>query len=249
MFDKVISMVKAAWFASVLLLITTIAYSVIFVLIPLDWIRGKRDGRIPHAIAGWWSRTIFALIPGWRVEVSGTENIPPANQPCVIVANHESMTDIWVIYFLGMQFRWLGKESIFRIPLVGHAMRRAGYIPIHRGERSSHQTALRDSKERILSGFSMFFFPEGTRSETAELRPFKIGAFKLARDTGVPILPIVLKGAGALLKKGSAVPRAATVRVQVLPMIADDPSQSLETFAASVRSTIAAAHAKLTDSY
>jgi 1-acyl-sn-glycerol-3-phosphate acyltransferase len=243
---KIWGWMLAAWFWLVVFIMTILSYLVVVMTIPIDVLTGRSDGRRPHAVAGVWGRTIFRLMPMWKVRVTGQENLSVLESGrWVIVANHESMADIWVMYFLGVQFRWLSKASVFKIPLVGHAMRRAGYVPIVRGQRNSHEIAMKESAKRLAQGIPMFFFPEGTRSATGELRPFKIGAFKLARDNGARILPIALHGAGDLLRKGSAVPCPAKISVAVLEPIDDNPAESLDAFAARVRSTIAEAHAKL----
>lgn len=204
------------------------------------------NGKGVHRIAGLWGRTIIKMMPGWQVEISGWENLPADNEAVVIVANHESMSDIWAMYYLGIQFRWLSKDSVFKIPMVGHAMSWSGYIPITRGNKSSHMEAMRQSEDRIRKGIPMFFFPEGTRSPDGEVKEFKIGAFKLAKDTQVPVLPIAIHGAGNLMKKGSSHPSfKATVRMKVLPKVAPPQASDhdhLETYAEGIRRQIIAAH-------
>jgi len=202
-------------------------------------------GRGVHRIASVWGRSIIKMMPGWNVEISGQENLPKDYEAAVIVANHESMSDIWATYYLGIQFRWLSKDSVFKIPMIGHAMRWSGYIPIARGNKSSHIDAMRQSADRIRKGIPMFFFPEGTRSVDGKVKEFKIGAFKLAQDTQTAILPIAIHGAGDLMRKGSSHPSSkATVRLKILPQI-PPPEQSdndLERYAQKVREKIITAH-------
>ena len=102
-----------------------------------------------------------------------------------------------------------------------------------------------ESADLIRAGLSMLFFPEGTRSETGELKPFKIGAFKLAREMNVPVLPIAMHGAGKLLRKGTLSPCAASVKIKILPEVYDNPEESIEQFAERVRDIISTAHKKL----
>lgn len=195
-----------------------------------------------HNMAGIWGRSIFSVVPGWKVEVEGRENIPGPDDPVVMVANHESMVDILVMYFLRTQFRWLSKASVFRIPIVGPAMLVCGHIPVHRGEKSSHEIALATSAERIRSGISMFFFPEGTRSEIpGQMRPFKVGAFKLSAECGVDVLPIALIGTGKVWRKNGKLPDAATVRIKVLPRTRKIEGETYEAYASRVRSMIESA--------
>lgn len=208
-------------------------------------LRLKDDGKVNHRINTWWGRTIIRLMPGWKVSVYDNQNVPPG-EVVVVVANHESMSDICAIYHLDVQFRWLSKEEVFRIFGVGAAMRWAGYVSIKRGVRESHQQAMAESAERIRGGASMFFFPEGTRAPDGVIKPFKNGAFKLARDEKIRILPVAIHGAGNLLPKGRAVPGKAHVKIKVLPAIAaPTPDDDLDTFAEKVRQDIIKAHATL----
>jgi 1-acyl-sn-glycerol-3-phosphate acyltransferase len=207
-----------------------------------------RDGRSLHRGATMWGHSIIRLMPGWRVTVTGRELLIPDGQPSVIVANHESMADIWAMYYLGVQFRWLAKMAIFKLPIVGPVMRWAYYVPVERGNKGSGAEAMRLSAERLDKGLAMFFFPEGTRSEDGRIKPFKLGAFKLAQSAQVPVQPIALHGAGELLRKGSFVPNdSAHVQIKVLPALAPPGAQEdLGAYAEKVRALLISAHAQLT---
>jgi 1-acyl-sn-glycerol-3-phosphate acyltransferase len=214
-------------------------------------LRRPRDGRPIHSIASLWGRALVTLTPGWQVDVEGREHLPPTSPgspPVVIVANHESMADIWAMYYLGIQFRWLSKIEVFRVPMVGPAMRWANYVPIKRGDPTSHGQAMAESAARLREGLPMFFFPEGTRSTDGRVKDFKLGAFKLARDAQARILPVAIHGAGNLLPKGSGLPSLrARVRLRVLPLQpAPAPSDDLAAVAAQSREMIVAAHRELT---
>lgn len=207
------------------------------------WLRGLPPYQaVGHSIGIFWGRAIFACTPGWSARIQGKENIPHKGA-FVLVSNHESMVDIFAIYVLGIQFRWLGKESMFRIPLLGTAMRHNGYISIRRGDKESHRHALDQSAAHLRAGTSMLFFPEGTRSTTGQIGAFKIGAFKMAKETNVPILPIVLKGAGKLLKKRSLFPQTATLEIQILPAMTSPEAESIQDFSDRVRNAMVAVHA------
>lgn len=191
---------------------------------------------------------IISLVPGLGgyffscpvgvTKRGGKENFPAENEAVVIVSNHESAADIFSIATLPLQYRWLSKDSVFKIPGIGFSMRAAGYISIQRGNQASHIRALAESARVIQSGVSMLFFPEGTRSETGELRPFKIGAFKLATEQKVKILPIALKGTRDLVIKNSTLPGSAKVQIRVLPKVDILPGEKLEEYAARVRGLI-----------
>jgi 1-acyl-sn-glycerol-3-phosphate acyltransferase len=205
-----------------------------------------QDGRPHHKIAILWGKTIISMIPGWSVTIEGVENIPADRDAVVIVANHESMADIWAMFFLNMQFRWLSKAEVGKIPVIGAVMRLCGYIFIKRGNRASAAAAMEQSKVVIGEGISMMFFPEGTRSVDGKLKDFKLGAFKLATETKADILPVAIHGAGVLFPKGSKVPFPSEIKIKVLPRVpAPDSNENLAGFASTVRDKIAEAHATL----
>lgn len=238
---------KTAYFWTMCVVVTSFYIFICFVTQGfLSLFRFKQTGRPNHRINTWWGRSIIALMPGWKVSVYDEANLPPKDEILVVVANHESMSDICAIYHLDIQFRWLSKEEVFRIWGVGAAMRWAGYVSIKRGVRESHQQAMVESAERIRGGASMFFFPEGTRAPDGVIKPFKNGAFKLARDEHVRILPVAIHGAGNLLPKGRAVPGKAHVKIKVLPPVPPPgPDVDLDAFAEKVRQDIIKAHATL----
>ena len=242
---------KALYFWPMAFLVTVALFLAVLCRQALVVVLGRpRDGRPIHRIASLWGRALVSLTPGWHVDVEGQEHLPPTepgSPPLVIVANHESMADIWAMYYLGIQFRWLSKIEVFRVPLVGPAMRWANYVPIRRGDPDSHGRAMEQSAERLREGLPMFFFPEGTRSPDGHIQDFKLGAFKLARDHHARILPIAIRGAGGLLPKGSLLPsQRAQVRLRILPMQpAPGPTDDLEQVAHRSRELIVTAHAEL----
>jgi 1-acyl-sn-glycerol-3-phosphate acyltransferase len=236
-------MLKACYFWAMAFTATIIFYLACAARHILAVVRNEpRDGRGVHQVAGIWGRLIIHLMPGWRVTVRGRELLPPDGKAAVFVANHESMTDIWAMYFLGAQFRWLSKDAVFKVPFVGDAMRWSHYVSVQRGNRESAAQAMRESAQRLRAGLSMLYFPEGTRSEDGTIKPFKMGAFKLAQDAQVPIVPIAIKGA----PKHSLAPGKAHVQLTVLPPLpAPAPGCDLEAYAAVVRERIIQAHHEL----
>jgi 1-acyl-sn-glycerol-3-phosphate acyltransferase len=117
--------------------------------------------------------------------------------------NHQSNFDIPVLLgHLTVQFRWLAKKELFKIPIFGHAMRNVGYISIDRSDRQSAFESLKVAAEKIKSGVSVLIFPEGTRSRDGKIRPFKKGGFVMAIDSGVPIVPVVITGTRSIMPKG-----------------------------------------------
>lgn len=141
------------------------------------------------------------LNPMWRFRVSGVK-ITDKRRPYIVVANHQSFVDMLLLSHLPWEMKWLSKTDFFRLPFVGWMMRMAGDIPLVRGERDSAKRAMDDCRDRLSKRVSVMIFPEGTRSTTGELGKFKNGAFRLAIETGVPILPLAVNGAHGALVKG-----------------------------------------------
>jgi 1-acyl-sn-glycerol-3-phosphate acyltransferase len=159
-----------------------------------------RSGNPVHKIARFWGKSI--LVAGRiKVSVSGLSHIDLAG-PYIYMPNHQSNFDIPVLLgHLAVQFRWLAKKELFKIPIFGAAMRKAGYISIDRYNRESAFKSLKTAAKKIKSGRSVLIFPEGTRSRDGKIRPFKKGGFVLAVDSGVPIVPVVIKGTHAIMTK------------------------------------------------
>ena len=140
-----------------------------------------------------WARTL-ATLPPMRVRVEGRENIDP-QQSYVLASNHQSQYDIFVLYgWLGIDFRWVMKKELRSVPAIGVSCERLDHIFIDRSDRAAAVATLEDAKKKIVDGTSVMFFPEGTRSRGGELRRFKKGAFRMAIDLGLPILPLTVTG-------------------------------------------------------
>jgi 1-acyl-sn-glycerol-3-phosphate acyltransferase len=173
-------------------------------------------------VVGRWFRRAAVLVttlnPLWKFRVTGVR-IPDPRRPYVAVANHESFADIFLISHLPWEMKWLSKESIFKIPFMGWMMRMAGDIAVQRGETTSRARALDECRDRLSKGVSVMIMPEGTRSPTGELQKFHDGAFRLAVETGCPILPIVVAGTRGALSKGSWVMNRARAVARVLPPV------------------------------
>ena len=178
-------------------------------------------------VAGRWFRraaiTATALNPLWRFRTSGVRIRDP-RRPYVAVSNHESMADIFLISHLPWEMKWLAKEELFRLPIMGWMMRIAGDIPVRRSTRSSRVEALDQCRERLRRKVSVMIFPEGTRSRTGELLPFHDGAFRIAIEAGVPILPLAIVGTRDAIAKGSFMFGRADAEVRALEPI---PTENL----------------------
>jgi 1-acyl-sn-glycerol-3-phosphate acyltransferase len=161
------------------------------------------------------------LTPLWTFRTSGT--LPDdMRRPYVVVSNHESFVDILLISHLPTEMKWMSKIEILRIPLAGWMMRLARDIPLERGDAESTAKALAASRERLATKVSVMIFPEGTRSKTGELRPFKTGAFRLAIEAQVPILPLAVYGTRDALRKHDWRLGHAVAEVRVLEPISTE---------------------------
>jgi len=162
-------------------------------------IRQVADGE--RYIFCWWSRTITRL-GGVKVRVEGMENLVPG-QTYIFAANHQSQFDIFALDgFLMVDFRWLAKKELARIPIVGAAIGLAGSVFVDRSHGREAMKSLAEAATRIASGTSVVVFPEGTRTPDGNLQPFKSGAMYLAIKSGVDIVPLAITGGYEVLPKG-----------------------------------------------
>jgi len=145
---------------------------------------------------------------------------PDARRPYLFVANHKSLADVFLLTLLPWEMKFLSKESVFRIPLLGWQMRVAGDISLSRGDRESARHAIEQLRERLQRRLSVVVFPEGTRSQDGSLAPFREGAFRLAIELGVDIVPLAVAGTETALPKHSLVLRRTSASVTVLPPVA-----------------------------
>jgi 1-acyl-sn-glycerol-3-phosphate acyltransferase len=142
---------------------------------------------------------VSLTFPPWRLRIEGRW---PEGGPFVVVANHQSILDILMLSRLPREMKWIAKESLFKLPWAGWMLRMSGDIPIRRGDAESGGEALAKAKAYLARGMSVMIFPEGTRSRTGSMLPFKSGAFRLALEAGVPVLPIAVHGTAQGMPKG-----------------------------------------------
>jgi len=182
-------------------------------------ITGPFDRRLTllHRLTSFWGSLYTWCNPLWHVQIEGTL---PRDAPHVIVANHQSLADIFVLFRLRYHYKWVSKAENFRLPLVGWNMSLNRYIRLERGTMKGNLKMIRDCERALRDGSSVMIFPEGTRSEDGSLRPFKEGAFELAIRTSNPLLPIVIDGTSrALPKRGFVLRGKQHMRVRVLDPI------------------------------
>ncbi len=215
-------------------------------------------------LTGWWdrprwiagrvfrfgARLLVALNPFWKVRVVG--HVPErGSHPFIAVANHESLADIVLIGSLPWDMKWLSKASIFRVPFLGQMMRMAGDVGVERGSASSRGASYGALRRWVRRGASIMIFPEGTRSRTSEMLPFRSGAFRLAIETGAPILPMAVHGTRTAIRKGSMKFGNADVVVRILDPVptAGLGPDDLDELQSAVRRDIKDARAALNRDY
>jgi len=179
-------------------LISSIIFGIIAVVLSL-LINQKVGSYIGGVI---WARLHCFLTPVF-VKLKGRDHILK-KQSYVIVANHQSAYDILVLYaWLGVDFKWVMKKEISKIPGVGFGSKAVGHIFIDRSSTKAAISTINAAKSKIKDGTSVIFFPEGTRSRTREMLSFKKGAFRFAFDLNLPILPVTIKGTREILPSGT----------------------------------------------
>jgi 1-acyl-sn-glycerol-3-phosphate acyltransferase len=191
------------------------AYTLILALVIIVYGAFRPASPVHDKIVKHWSYW-FLRIPPMRIDVEGIEKIDPTKR-YVIVSNHLSQFDIPLLFWvLPLHGRFLSKKEIFKIPLVGQAMRTIGIIEIDRASGTSSRKAIVEGVAIAADrGYSLIVFPEGTRSTEGAFLPFKKGAFRIAIDTGLPVLPVVIDGTQFINSPGSKIFRPGTARVMI----------------------------------
>jgi 1-acyl-sn-glycerol-3-phosphate acyltransferase len=160
-----------------------------------------RRRRVCIAFGSLWANHYNWLSPAWGVRsVEGRESFDRRGT-YVLVANHQSLGDILMLYALWHHFKWVSKKSLFKVPGLGWAMWLQGHAGLERGHGPSIVKMMKDCKTHLARGSSIAMFPEGTRSLDGRMRPFKRGAFTLAVEAGVAIVPVIIEGTRNLLPK------------------------------------------------
>lgn len=233
---------------------TVLTYAMILVATPviagsviIAGVFGFRDragsifDRAPRA----WARLLL-WAAGAHVVIHGAEHRRGAQH--IFVGNHVSWFDVFALAAHLRWFKFVAKAELFRIPLFGPAMRRAGMIAIERQQQSRARASMQQAAQAIRDGASVILFPEGTRGATYDVRPFKKGAFVLAIETEAPIVPVAVHGTIQVQAKGSFIIRPGRIDVHFLPPIEtagktyDDRDALAHAAAASIRNCLAREH-------
>ena len=202
-------MIRTLWYY-VVLITSTIVHATGAVVAGILRVRNRRGGIYDWANIDWADDVLRAA--GTPVQAQGLENIP-RDQPLMYASNHSSMFDIWALLAtVPGSIRFVAKQELFKIPLLGGAMRAAGHIAIDRAARKAYDEAARTIRNGVSS---VVVFPEGTRSRTGELLPFKNAPFGLAIAAQVPVVPVYVHHTFEILAKGAWRLRSRPIRLLV----------------------------------
>jgi 1-acyl-sn-glycerol-3-phosphate acyltransferase len=229
---KIAVMFTVMYYVLLLALVTIFLVATLLVYpftVPFD-----RTRRAVHEISRGIAQAFFRLPPAWHTTVTGLENVD-RSKVYVIVLNHSAMVDIPMLYWVPLNFRWVSRDGILKIPFIGWYMRLHGDILIPRDKPRQAVAMMMSEGHKWLVDrkVNVAIFPEGTRSKSGEIGTFKTGAFALAKENGVGILPVVLSGSRVVGKNGS-LPWRHRFTVQVLPPVsaeevaAHDPREIME---------------------
>jgi len=208
--------IRTLWFY-IVLFFTTILHASAAIIAGLFHVKHRVGGVYDWSSTD-WSRDILSAA-GTPVVASGLEHIP-RDQPVMYASNHSSMFDVWALFAtLPGSVRFVAKRELFRIPILGRAMRAVGHVPIDRAARKSAFEAYDEAARMIRGGTSVLVFPEGTRSPTGELLPFKNAPFGLAIAAQVPIVPVYVHHTFEILPKGAWRLRPQPIRLVVGPPV------------------------------
>jgi 1-acyl-sn-glycerol-3-phosphate acyltransferase len=219
-------------------------YLVALVVFLITWPFDRRRVAL-HLFSCFWASFYVHANPLWRVRVAGRQRLPWRG-PAVIVANHLSLLDILVLYALYRPFKWVSKASVFRVPALGWNMVLNDYVRLERGDRDSIRQMMAHCRRHLAQGSPVLIFPEGTRARDGRLQAFKDGAFRLAKEANVPLIPVALAGTHeALPKHGLMLRRRMVASVRVLapldPAHYADATALREAAAAAIRGALEAA--------
>jgi 1-acyl-sn-glycerol-3-phosphate acyltransferase len=203
-----------AWFETVSVVILGTPVVAIIWLFTAPFDRGRYAAGRAFRIVGVTAMRLNGL---WKFRTRGS--LDDARRPYVVVANHESYADVFLISCFPWEMKWLSKDTMFKIPCMGWMMQMAGDIKLVRGDRDSTINAIAQCRDRLAKKVSVMIFPEGTRSKTQEMLPFKDGAFRLAIETQAPVLPIAVAGTRNAMAKGTFRFLRARALAQVLEPI------------------------------
>ena len=220
-------MISALYYLFLVLLCTfflLLSALALVVCLPFDPSR-----RVVHELSRILVRIFFFIPPRWRQRVEGLDALD-RTKSYVIVLNHNTVIDIPALYYVPLNFRWVSKREVFRVPFFGQFLVLHGDICIDRGRAAeARDKMIADGCKWLRRGASVAVFPEGTRSKDGEIHRFKTGAFALAKEAGVGILPVVLDGTKTLIRKNFLFNWGNRIAIRVLPEVPASEVAATET--------------------
>jgi len=205
------------------------------VMFPHLWITGNAT---PLFRVGTWIAITGVRLSGVRIRLLGLDAFDH-QATYIFMSNHVSNLDPPVIIpSIPQRMSVLVKDSLFRLPILGYAMRKARLVPVHRENRQAAIQSIHDAAAVLRDGLSIMVFPEGTRSATGELLPFKKGPFYMAEESGVPIVPMTILNTDVLMPKGKFILRKGTATVIFHPPIRASQFTDREAPISAVRDSI-----------
>ena len=202
-------------------------FTAIFTVCTIPW----KNAEFVHKVQQFWSRSFFWLM-FLPVSVDGEEHIRKG-QSYVFVANHQSMFDVWLVYgWLPVIFKWLMKAELRKVPFVGTGCKAAGHIFVDRRNAKAAMESLKEVEKQLVNGVCTVIFPEGTRSKDGSLGRFKRGAFQIALDLQLPVIPISLSGCYQAMPKGAWTVHRHLIHMHIGEPIDlkqfDDPQEAID---------------------
>lgn len=220
-----------------LLFVATLAAAIVTIVMCIPT-KGRFWGYYPHKI---WA-VLFCWLNFVKVTVKGRENIDKKTS-YVFVANHQGAFDIFsVCGFLGHNFKWMMKASLRKIPFVGYACYKAGHIFVDRANSTSIRMSLEQAERQLSDGMSIVVFPEGSRSRDGRLGAFKRGAYFLATELNLPVVPITIDGAYKILPRSTVFPNPGHIKLTIhKPIFAPESGHDAAKLLEESRKAIASA--------
>lgn len=213
-----VSCILSALYVTHFFVTSAFLFIILLILYPFELLF-DRHKKLFHWLTSLWGYHFVLLNPFWKCKFEGLQHIE-RGQKYVMVANHQSLADIFVLSGLQHNFKWVSKESLLKIPFFGWNMKLNEYVAIERGNKTSIKKMMSACKEWLNQGVSIMMFPEGTRSDDGKMGAFRDGSFKLSHDCNVPMLPIVISGTRNIAAKHSRMFNfGADISIKILPPV------------------------------
>jgi len=233
MISFILTIYEWALFFAVCLVLYPIALLIFIITAPFD-----KKKVIQHRFSCFWGSLYIWLQPLWKVTWEGREHIKE-DQAYVMVANHQALLDIIVMYTVFKHFKWVAKSALLKIPFIGWNMALNDYIFVKRSDPKSQIKMMKKSERMLKEGSSLMIFAEGTRSPDGEVQRFKRGAFILSEITSVPVIPIALDNMADAVKKNSLwLNKATNMKAKAFPPVYPKDFKNTKEMSAAVHKII-----------